>query len=126
MQNNDELTHPGPIFWWSWRPGIKPLKALILGGGISLIALILTSIGLLTLILGILDSLSPPTRVSAIIIAHTPSTTSSLPRLTLRLQSPSPATSISSAVSSDAFSAIPDHASVYLLYSPRLQILYGL
>lgn len=126
MLNEDELAHYGPIFWWSWRPGINPLKALLLGGGISLVTLCLASIGLLTLVLGIMDNLSPPSRTSATVIAHTAATTSALPRLTLRLQPPNSATTLSSAISPVTFSAIPDNASVQLLFSPRLQILYGL
>src|SRR5437763_2520709 len=52
MLDDDELARIGPIFWWSWRPGIKPLKALMLGGSLCLAALCIISIGLLTLLPG--------------------------------------------------------------------------
>ena len=28
-----------PISWWSWRPGIKPRTAFVVGGLLSLVAL---------------------------------------------------------------------------------------
>ncbi len=40
----------GPISWWSWRPGIKPHNALLIGGLISCMALLLASIGLIALL----------------------------------------------------------------------------
>ncbi|HLI90826.1 MAG TPA: hypothetical protein VKV37_19200 [Ktedonobacteraceae bacterium] len=55
----DETTNPqnaradyGPISWWSWRPGIRPLSALAIGGTISLLALAIVSLGLVTLAAG--------------------------------------------------------------------------
>ena len=35
----------GPISWWSWRPGIRPRNALLIGGSFSLVALLLISLG---------------------------------------------------------------------------------
>jgi hypothetical protein len=40
----------GPISWWSWRPGIKPRNALLIGGLISCMALLMASIGLIALL----------------------------------------------------------------------------
>jgi hypothetical protein len=42
----------GPISWWSWRPGIRPLSALAIGGTVSLLALAIISLGLITLTAG--------------------------------------------------------------------------
>ncbi len=53
-----------PISWWSWRPGIRPRNALFIGGLITVVALLLLGIGLVTLVLGILDSFSPPVQVT--------------------------------------------------------------
>jgi hypothetical protein len=56
---SDDATDPqetladyGPISWWSWRPGIRPLSALAIGGTISLLALAIVSLGLITLAAG--------------------------------------------------------------------------
>src|SRR6266700_2641077 len=41
------------VSWWSWRPGIKPRNAFIIGGLLSLVALLLLCLGLFILIFGI-------------------------------------------------------------------------
>jgi len=60
MLDDDELARIGPIFWWSWRPGIKPLKALMVGGSLCLAALCIIGIGLLTLLPGPSAAGNPP------------------------------------------------------------------
>jgi hypothetical protein len=45
--SNDSIT---PFSWWSWRPGIKPLHALLLGGIAILPGLAIASFGVLTLV----------------------------------------------------------------------------
>ncbi|MFL5625423.1 MAG: hypothetical protein ACJ788_07480 [Ktedonobacteraceae bacterium] len=52
------------ISWWSWRPGIRPRNALVSGGLITVVALLLAGTGLVTLVLAILHSFSPPGQVT--------------------------------------------------------------
>jgi len=59
-----------PVSWWSWRPGIKPRNAFIIGGLLSLVALLLLCIGLFTLIFGIEDSVSQPLQVPGVVTQH--------------------------------------------------------
>ena len=48
------------ITWWSWRPGIKPRNAFIIGAPLTLLACFFIGVGLYTLLFGIIDSYSPP------------------------------------------------------------------
>ena len=58
------------VSWWSWRPGIKPRNAFIIGGLLSLVALLLLCLGLFTLIFGIEDSVSQPLQVPGVVTQH--------------------------------------------------------
>ena len=49
-------TYDGPISWWSWRPGFKPAKALLLGGFLSMVLLLLLASSLFVVIAPLLDS----------------------------------------------------------------------
>ena len=63
QQRNEYNTQDtAAISWWSWRPGIKPRNALVFGGLLSFLALLLIGSGLLTLIVGIVDASSPPVK----------------------------------------------------------------
>lgn len=116
----------GPISWWSWRPGIKPHNALLIGGSFSLIALLFISLGVVALTLSIVDSVSPPLTVPGIVTRHTIAGLSSSYYLTIRLHSQGFPSSVSVAVNATAYSAIHDGDAVLAEYSPHLHVLNAL
>jgi hypothetical protein len=72
MQQHTYTTHdPDSITWWSWQPGIKPRNAVFVGWLITLLALLLGSIGLVTLVLGIMDNASALLQLPGIGASHT-------------------------------------------------------
>ena len=95
MTNN---TTPDSINWWSWRPGIKPRNAILIGGPITLLALLLACIGIISLVLGIMDSFSAPLQFPGIVTNHTMNIIDGLPRLTIRLHAAGFPTTISPVV----------------------------
>lgn len=114
------------ITWWSWRPGIQPRKAIFLGGLITLLALLLGSIGLVTLVLGIMDSFSAPFQLQGIVSSHIVNNLDGFPRLSIRLHTVGFPATISPTVSKATFHAIHDGAPILVDYSPRLHFLYAL
>ncbi len=118
---------PGPISWWSWRPGIQPRNALLLGVPITLIALLFLLLGLITLIVGIVDSVSPPLLIPGTVWKHSAGTIISSPQLTIALQGPRsiPATATLS-VSTSTFQRIKLNAPVIVSYSQHLHFAYAL
>jgi len=114
------------ISWWSWRPGIKPRNALILGGLISLVALLLACIGLITLVAGIVDSVSQPLQVTGVVAAHFRNSYDRQPHLRIHLSTSGFPGEILPSVSDSAFVAIHDNDHILLDYSPNLHILYAL
>lgn len=131
MQQHTYTTHdPDSITWWSWRPGIKPRNAVFVGGLITLLALLLGSIGMITLVLGIMDNASAPLQLPGIVAGHTVNNLDGLPRLRItinnRLHAVGFPAMVSPVVSKEAFHAIHDGDSILLDYSPRLHFLYAL
>jgi hypothetical protein len=125
-QHEYDLHTHDPINWWSWRPGIKPRKAMVIGGLITLFALLLIAIGLITLVLGIVDGFSPPLQIPGIVSGHAMNSFDGLPRLTIRMHLPGFPVSVSPVVSNAAYHAISDGDHVTTDYSPRLHFLYAL
>ncbi len=127
----------GPISWWSWRPGIQPRNALLIGGMIAFVAVLLISIGLVTLVLGMMDSYSQPVQIPGIVVSHN-STIMGQQQLTLRelVGNISDATlsngasnlpgEVSPVVASSTFQALRNGQHVLLDYSPHLFTLYAL
>jgi hypothetical protein len=132
--SNDKASHQhtytahdaDSITWWSWRPGIHPRKAIFLGGLISLLALLLGSIGFVTLVLSIMDSFSAPFQLPGVVSSHIVNNLDGFPRLSIRLHAVSFPATISPVVSQAAFHAIHDGTSILVDYSPRLHFLYAL
>lgn len=115
-----------PINWWSWRPGIKPRKAMVIGGLVALFALLLSGIGLITLVLGILDGFSSPLQIPGIVASHTMNSFDGLPRLNIRMHTPDFPASVSPIVSNAAYHTFSDGEHVTIDYSARLHFLYAL
>jgi hypothetical protein len=114
-----------PISWWSWRPGMRPVNALLLGIPLTFLALLLLLLGALSLIAGIQDNSSPPLQVPASVIARTPNKAIGQSQLMLQLQKtagiPAKAT-----VTLASDRAIPLHAPVIVSFSPHLHVAYAL
>jgi len=66
----------GSFSWWTWRPGIAPIQALLIGLPLILLASLLLAVGLYTLILGIIDGATPPTQLSGVAISYSSSSAS--------------------------------------------------
>jgi hypothetical protein len=125
-QHEYDLQDHDSVNWWSWRPGIKPHKAMVIGGLITLFALLLIGIGLITLALGVLDGFSPPLQISGVVAGHTMNNFDGLPRLNIRMHTPGFPSSVSPVVSNAAYQTISDGEHVTADYSPRLHFLYAL
>ncbi|HVB24645.1 MAG TPA: hypothetical protein VNG51_22095 [Ktedonobacteraceae bacterium] len=115
-----------PISWWSWRPGIRPHNALLIGMAFSLVALLFISLGAVVLAFSIRDSVSPTITVPGIVTHHTIAGLDNAYYLTLRLQTPGFPTSVSAAVSAGAYHTIHDGDHILAEYSPMLHVLNAL
>jgi hypothetical protein len=123
----DNAQAHGPISWWSWRPGIQPRNALLLGVPLTLITLLMVLLGMFTLIAGLEDSTSPPLHVPGTVLDHKAGTQVSAPQLILALRGPKsiPGT-VTIAVSQSTFQLVIIKAPVIVSYSPRLHFVYAL
>lgn len=125
-----ELSAPGPISWWSWRPGIRPQNALLIGIPCTMLALLMAMLGLSTLIAGIEDSMLPPLLVSGIIRHHSAGTQITPPQIILHLQAPAGIPSdVTLAVSQTIWQQVnvnPDNTGVTVNYSRHLHFAYAL
>jgi hypothetical protein len=125
QQRNEYNTQDTPaVSWWSWRPGIKPRNALIFGGLLSLLGLLLLIGGLFTLIVGIVDSGSPPLQVPGTVTGHTTNALDGLPHLTILLRE-SGFPVISPAISPSASKVIHDGDPVLVDFSQHQHFLYA-
>ena len=128
MRQNREasISEREPISWWSWRPGIKPRTAFIAGGLLSLVALMLASTGLITVVFGIVDNLSPPRLVPGIVTEHIANSFDGQLRLRIRVHTTGFPDETLPVVSESAFHAIYDREGILLHYSQNLHVLYAL
>ncbi len=114
-----------PISWWSWRPGMRPGNALLLGIPLIFLALLLLLLGAITLSAGIEDSSSPPLQIPATVVGRTLNKSTNQAQLTLRLQKTAGILDKATFTLTDD-RAIPLHASVIVSFSPRLHVAYAL
>lgn len=120
-----QLVESEAVSWWSWRPGIRPGRAFVFGGLLSLLALFLLVNGIATLTAGMLDSSSPPIRVSGIVAGHTKSLLGS-PQLTVRLTQPGFPATITLLVSHTASTDLANGSAVKIDYAPHQHVPYAL
>ncbi len=114
-----------PISWWSWRPGIRPRYALMIGVPVSAVALLLIVIGAFTLLLGILDNGAPPLRVRGTVSGHTSNFIGQL-HVDIHLRAPDFPQIVSPTVTQAQAQAIHNGDAVVAFYSPHLLVLYAL
>jgi len=103
-----------------------PRNAILLGGLIILLALLLGSIGLVTLVLGIVDSSSVPLQLPGIVTSHTMNNFDGFPRLIIRLHTTGFPTTITPVVSKAAFYALHNGDTVLVDYTQHLHFPYAL
>ncbi|HLX41013.1 MAG TPA: hypothetical protein VKR42_10780 [Ktedonobacteraceae bacterium] len=115
-----------PVSWWSWRPGIRPRSALLIGGSFSVVALLFISLGLVVLVFSIVDSMSPPLILPGVVTRHAIAGLDNAYYLTIRLQSPGFPASVSAEVSAGAYHALHDGDHIFAEYSPFLHVLNAL
>lgn len=113
------------VSWWSWRPGMKPLRAFLFGGLLSLLALFLLVNGITTLIAGMLDSSSAPLQVPGIVTGHVRNVLGS-PQLTLHLEQAGFPTTITLVVSPATATKLANGNAVNVDYAPHQHIPYAL
>jgi hypothetical protein len=101
-------------------------NAVLLGGLIMLLALLLVSIGLVTLILGIIDNSSAPLQLPGIVANHTMNNLDGFPRLIIRLHTAGYPATITPVVSKIAFHALHDGDFIFVDYTPHLHFPYAL
>ena len=114
------------ITWWSWRPGIKPRNAFIIGAPLTLLACFFICVGLYALLFGIIDSYSPPLQIPAVVTGYTTGAIDGQPRLTIRLDRSGNPTIISPVIFPATHQAIHTGDHILLDYSPHLHFLYAL
>lgn len=124
--SNHSFIHTHSTSSWSRRPGMKPSNAVAVGGITAFFALLLASIGMISLILGIVDNYSALLPIPGTVISHSSSTPTSLPHLTIGIHTLHFPSSIRTIVSSDAERTLPDNAQITLYYTPHLHTLYAL
>jgi hypothetical protein len=111
---------------WRWRPGTKPRVALNVGVLFSVVGLLFVVTGLATLIAGILDSNSPPLRVSGVVTGYTTNFLDNLPHVIVRVEKEGSTTTIAPAVTEVTARALHIGDHVILDYSQRLHFPYAL
>jgi hypothetical protein len=122
---------PTSFSWWSWRPGIRPGLALLIGGPLTMLALLLLALGMFTLIGGILDSSAPPLQLRGVITGHSSSRTGQIYELHIRLL-PSPEQAadfppiLSLSVSQAVFQHFHNGQMILVDYAPHLLTPYAL
>ena len=123
-QHNPYQAHA--VSWWSWRPGIKPRTALFIGSLITCVALIFTIIGLLALVLGILDSVSPPLRLSGTVINHSINSINGQANLLVSIHATDFPPHVSVTADRSVAQTVHDGATIVLDYTPHLHLLLAL
>jgi hypothetical protein len=113
------------VSWWSWRPGIKPLRAFIFGGLLSMVALFLLLNGTVALISNILDSSAVPLRAPGIVTGHTKNALGS-PQLIIHLSEPGLPGVITLVVARTTDTELANGALVTVDYAPHLHTPYAL
>ena len=112
--------------WWSWRPGIRPDRALLLGIPLVFVAFFFVLAGIYALFSIIIDSNAPPTRIAGVVTGYTTSLLDNQPHVSIRLQRNGRSSTITPAITAAEQRAIHVGDAVTLDYSPRLGYLYAL
>ncbi len=112
--------------WWSWRPGIRPSRALLIGIPLLLVGALFICAGLYALVSILLDSNAPPTRIPGVVTGYSSGLLDNQTHLTIRTQHNGRADTVTPAITLAQKRAIHPGDRVTLDYSPRLSYLYAL
>ena len=112
--------------WWSWRLGIRPRRALLLGVSLLLVGMLFLCIGIYALVSILLDSNSPPIRVPAVVTGYSSGLLDNQTHLTIHQQGKGRSGTVTPAITPAEQRAIHIGDRVTLDYSPRLGYLYTL
>ncbi|HEY0755925.1 MAG TPA: hypothetical protein VGD98_18350 [Ktedonobacteraceae bacterium] len=125
VSTKQPLIESEAVSWWSWRPGMRPLRAFLFGGLLSLLALFLLVNGASTLSAGVLDSSSAPLRIPGVVTGHGKDILGS-PQLTLHLNESGFPALITLVVSPATSLALTNGSAVLVDYAPHKHIPYAL
>ena len=120
-----QLVEDEAISWWSWRPGIKPLTAFLLGGVLSLLALFLL-VNCVTLLSGrLLDNGASPVRVRGVVVGHSVDPLGAS-QLVIHLEQPDFPATITLVVAPTTATLLTNGTPVIVDYAQHLRTPYAL
>ncbi len=112
--------------WWSWRPGIKPVHALLIGIPLMCVGFFFIFAGIYSIISIISDSGSSPIRIPGLVTGYTSGILDNQTHLSIHLQRNGRSSSITPAITPAEQRVIHSGDKVTLDYSPHLGYLYAL
>ncbi len=118
--------NPASFSWWSWRPGIRPRRALLIGLPLMCVGLFFILAGVYFLISIIIDSTSPPIRIPGLVTGYTSGLLDNQIHLSIRVQRNGRASTIAPAITPAEQRVIHSGDEVTLDYSPHLGYVYAL
>lgn len=125
-QQTEQRDNIHSFSWWSWRPGIRPGRALLFGIMLVFVGFFFTLAGVYSLISIIVDSTSPPTRVPGIVTGYTSGVLDNQTHLSISLQQHGRSSTIAPPITSADQRVIHSGDVVTLDYSPHFGYLYAL
>jgi hypothetical protein len=112
--------------WWSWRPGIRPGRALLIGIPLVFVGFFFILAGTYSLISIISDSNSPPIRIAGVVAGYTNSILDNQTHLSIHVQRNGTSRTITPAITASEQHVIHSGDEITLDYSPHLGYLYAL
>jgi hypothetical protein len=112
--------------WWSWRPGIRPGRALFIGVLLLLVGLFFIIAGIYSLVSILIDSNSLPTRIPGVVTGYTGGLLDNQTHLTIHVQCNGASRAVTPAITPAQQRVIHIGDRVTLDYSPRFGYLYAL
>ena len=112
--------------WWSWRPGIRPRRALLIGIPLLLVGVFFICAGIYALVSILLDSNSPLIRLPGVVTGYSSGLLDNQTHLTIREQRNGRLSTVTPAITPAEQRAIHPGDRVTLDYTPRLGYLYAL
>jgi hypothetical protein len=125
-QQTGQQVNADSFSWWSWRPGIKPVHALLIGIPLMCVGFFFILAGVYSTTSIISDSNSPPFRIPGLVTGYTSSILDNQTHLSIHLQRNGRSGSITPAITPVEQRVIHSGDAVTLDYSPRLGYLYAL
>jgi hypothetical protein len=125
-RQTDQQVNASSFSWWSWRPGIRPGRTLLIGIPLMFVGFFFILAGIYSLISIISDSNSPPIRIAGIVTGYTSSILDNQTHLSIHVQRNGRSSTITPAITSAEQRVIHSGDEITLDYSPHLGYLYAL